>query len=191
MVGDGLISVSYFAWEVTKMYDYNRTSFNTSGGIIISDMKDKDNHLVFYVKPGKYKVCIDDSFNYDELDLFDEYCGNQVFPERIFIVNEEDKYVYGKLRNDSEDLEMYTMNFITEENGEKLYTEGSIIVSDKDEYKSKFKKDKQNFRFLKWHGYSLPTGLDGILSNTFASINIFTGKDKDGIVTGLCISFNA
>ena len=56
---------------------------------------------------------------------------------------------------------------------------------------SKFKKDKQNFRFLKWHGYSLPNGLDGILSNAFASIDIFDCKDKNGIVTGLLISFNA
>ena len=73
------------------MYDYNRTSFSVTDKIIIADMEDKKNFTEFSMKPGKYKVCIDDNFNYDELDLFDEYCGNQVFPERIFIVNEEDK----------------------------------------------------------------------------------------------------
>ena len=171
------------------MYDYNRTSFSVTDKIIIADMEDKKNFIEFSMKPGKYKVCIDDNFNYDELDLFDEYCGNQVFPERIFIVNEEDKFVYGKLRNDSKDLNKHTMNFITEEKGMKLHTEGTIIVANKEEYESKFKKDKQNFRFLKWHGYSLPNGLDGILSNAFASIDIFDCKDKDGIVTRLLISF--
>ena len=31
-------------------------------------MEDKKNFTEFSMKPGKYKVCIDDNFNYDELE---------------------------------------------------------------------------------------------------------------------------